>query len=302
MPGNNKERAVTKSLAAALPFLSDETRDSIDKNLARVLVGLKSQVFGLDKEGNSDALAWLRPPESRQEMMARLVAGVDSNRDERSLPGLLNTVLALPAMVMPDKYAPKRSQRAVKRQEELFEALRKEAGLEAPVGFTQNAMESAGEMLGQLPIGSMRAAKAVKTGPIKKILGSIPEYLSPTIEPSVANYGTGAIAGGGLKTLAEPEQYADGGKVFVLKNLVERLQGLFSGETPTSAHTKELLDGLGFLDNVGYAPRHELHRLSGISSVGDTEQQRSDASDQLLNHLAEVYLYNPRVTPKNSIK
>jgi hypothetical protein len=72
------------------------------------------------------------------------------------------------------------------------------------MGFVNKAGMILGEMLGQIPLVPLSAANKVRQGAqvvggampfIKKALMAIPEYLGPTIEPTVANYAIGTAGG-----------------------------------------------------------------------------------------------------------
>lgn len=104
-------------------------------------------------------------------------------------------------------------------------------GLEEPSGFVENALMSGGMMLGQVPVPAAWANKlrlllpvksarvdrvltnlgkkagleaAENPGILAKVAGAGPEFLFPTIEPSVANYAAGALFGGTLMTALDP--------------------------------------------------------------------------------------------------
>jgi hypothetical protein len=72
------------------------------------------------------------------------------------------------------------------------------------MGFVNKTGLTLGEMLAQIPLVPLSAANKVRQGAqvvggampfIKKALMAIPEYLGPTIEPTVANYAIGTAGG-----------------------------------------------------------------------------------------------------------
>lgn len=219
-----------------------EARGPVAGALARILLGLKSQVYGLNDQGKVDPYSWLQgwniSPSSK----------ADTTPSSQNRPGALNELMALPTIlpslaqlgaagiskVIPgaqplsdeqvqwlnDHLVPEVSKKAAAHQQQLTQVLRQQAGLEEPRGFMENALEASGAMLGQLPIPGggtkalaeqtlSQAAKRSIPEIAKKVATSVPEYLGPTIKPSAANYLTGSLAGGALGTLAEKPLYGD---------------------------------------------------------------------------------------------
>jgi hypothetical protein len=331
MGEKSKMRSATKAVAGAVPFVSDETRQSIDEGMARLILGLQSQVYGLDEKGKPNGAAWLTGGEGRLTRLKRM-AGEKGlpEPDEYSMPGVLNEVLSLPtllpglaefgAAVLPgvdsltpeqtkwleDHLVPERSKRAEARQTKLKALLRKSAELDEPKGFKENALESLGAMFGQLPLpgaGVKKVTEGVGKSVLKDIAGAVPEYVLPTIKPSVRNYGAGAVAGGALGALAssaeeEPKTgYAEGGKVGILAQALERLSQIIQGAKAKTDDVDELMFALRKVEVGDPAKRRELSRLQSLRGVAQLKADpvREDVFNQrLLDNLAEIYL-NPQV-------
>jgi hypothetical protein len=194
-------RNVTKSLTGGLPY-----SEEIEDKLARVLSGLASQAYTRDPKTGELYLAGIQ-------RMKDIVSGTPQDQRKGGLPGLVNETLSVPELMalVPGgaEKVPDWAIKAAENADATHQAVRQEAGLSEPKGFMQNAAEGAGVMLGQLPLplARLRALKAVapavESGPrlamaAKKVLGSAPEWFSPTVEPSVANYAAGAGFGGGI--------------------------------------------------------------------------------------------------------
>jgi len=183
--------------------------------LRRIASGLRSQIYSSPVEGHS----WL----------------------ENQLPGLVNETLSLPTLLeyakplgklsnrvnpiqrllelisqdpdymkkedekLDQAKPPEWSTRAGERAERGTELAREAHGLDAPQGFLENAAESGGVMLGQLPLPASRVksgvglAGKVGRGAKRAALSGL-DYLGPTIDPKLSNYllgsGFGGILGG----------------------------------------------------------------------------------------------------------
>lgn len=198
-------RAVTKSMAGAIPGISDDTRDAVEDSLARVTSGFASQAMGVDEDGN------LQGPFSNIQRSwnadARRKAGLP--RKKQVMPGIIQDTLSLPQMGgMIGLPVPQFANDAGDQASLIHEGVNEGMGLDAPEGFRENAMDSLGVMAGQLPIpgkGKIEAAKDVGQGALslfkkygKKALTSPVEFFSPTVEPKLANYAAGAGFGGAL--------------------------------------------------------------------------------------------------------
>lgn len=126
-------------------------------------------------------------------------------------PGLIDEFIGLPAAFSDN--APEWAQAAARRSERLRGRVHEMMPDVVPTGTLENIVEAGGEMAGQLPIPAGWVGKLGKLGAnapkylkyTGKIPGAFMEYLSPTINPSVGNYVSGAVAGGLLGNLAEPD-------------------------------------------------------------------------------------------------
>jgi hypothetical protein len=102
---------------------------------------------------------------------------------------------------------PEWASRASARADQIHQAVREDMGLRAPQGFAQNAQESMGVMLGQLPIPGKAveqgAEAALEAPSVLNRIAQGAEWFSPTVDPKVANYGIGALTGGVLGTLGD---------------------------------------------------------------------------------------------------
>jgi len=224
-------RAVTKSLAGAIPGLDDDTEETIDDSLARPVSGFMSQYLGEDPETGelkNTAIAnmkrmWNSDERRRQGMPP----------EPQIMPGIVQDTMAIPSMF---GGGPQWAQNASASADRIHDNTNADMGLAAPQGFRQNALNAAGIMAGQLPVPGKAVTKApeITKGALallkkygSKVLTSPWEFLAPTVEPGMANYGLGTLAGGALGTLgdeAAPEVHrAEGGKVNSLKALLKIL-------------------------------------------------------------------------------
>lgn len=179
------------------------------KRLALLAAGLASQVYGLDYEGNPKFLG----DYSRQGHVATGSDGTEywvPSEDPRP-PGVAEEFAALGTLL--GSHAPERSKIAEQRLEILKQRILDDMGLEAPKSLGQNIAYAGGTMLGQLPIGGGEAIaektvlnpglinrlKALGTAAVKAPI----EWFSPTVKPSLYNYGSGALFGGSLSTLVD---------------------------------------------------------------------------------------------------
>ena len=123
------------------------------------------------------------------------------------MPGSLN-------LESPDAFGyPEFAVEAGSRVGEVERATQEDFGLDDPTGFPQHLMGALGAMGSQVPVPGNQLRSAV-AGVTKKIpqavktaakpLGVVTEFANPFIDPSVANYLTGATFGGALGTLIEP--------------------------------------------------------------------------------------------------
>jgi hypothetical protein len=167
----------------------------------RVLSGLLSQVLGIDEKGNVGLPTLLGS-----------IRGVPTEKRKRI--GLLNETLSLPTLleligVEPPEFAVHASDQA----DLMHNAVRDDMRLSEPHGLVENSEDALGVMLGQLPIPSKKKVDIGEAvirgvGPrlkrlAKSVLGSGPEFLSPTVEPKLGNYISGAGFGGILGSLGD---------------------------------------------------------------------------------------------------
>lgn len=213
-PGKRKKnqslellRAITKSMAGAVPGVSQETRDTIDDTLARPLSGLASQVMGSDPLTGE---TFFPPLENLKRSW-----GADERRKQglppqsKILPGMIPDTLSLPAQF--SENAPQWSQDAKAVTEMTGGNIGDSMDLEPAQGFRQHALESAGIMGAQIPVaGPTKKAAEIGKGALHlakkygmKALKSPIEFLSPTIEPKMSNYLFGTAAGGALGSMGD---------------------------------------------------------------------------------------------------
>lgn len=187
---------------------------------ARPLTGLASQVYGTDEAGGPTLWTGIIPSLLRGEPV-RFSGLVD---ETLSLPELLPDAARLatyanPAQMLPgyrelvqaqrrwldehgDELIPDFARRASERQKQLKERIRTEAGLAQPSSLKDHLLEAAGVMAGQMPIGGVSKASSVAS----KVAGALPEWLMPTVRPSISNYGRGTLTGGTIGALGGDEQ------------------------------------------------------------------------------------------------
>lgn len=205
-------RAVTKSMAGAIPGISDETRDTIEDTHARVTGGLASQVMGEDPETGELVFPPYENLKRSWNADERRKAGLP--RKKKIMPGLIQDTLSLPALGdLVGAPVPQFARDAQESADRIHGGVNESMGLEAPVGFRQNAADSLGVMLGQAPVPGKAKVEAVKDlggGALslmkhygKKLAKSPIEFFSPTVDPKLSNYGAGAIFGGAMGSAAD---------------------------------------------------------------------------------------------------
>lgn len=155
---------------------------------AHLVAGLAGQLYGLDKD---------RKP--------AFLGGFDSDPN----PGIVDEILAIPNLLeLVGIDPPEVSKHAQADLDELHKKILAEMHLKEPHGLTENLASAAGTMLGQIPIGGGALTKAAEEGPsaleiLKKAASSPIEWLGPTIHPSLGNYLSGTLFGGGLGALSD---------------------------------------------------------------------------------------------------
>jgi hypothetical protein len=211
-----------KLVAHAADRATSTVTDDPHHVLARVASGLASQVAGRTPSGQ---VAFGRLPNIVNEikslpagltdigMAGSNVLGALANKYLPKEPGSIGDLLprlAQAANAYADRHgdpAPDWSRKAEGEANAVHQAVNKAMGLPAPHGITENTADALGVMLGQLPI-PLAEAKTVTRG-VRGGLGAlaraVPEYLGPTIRPSLRNYATGALGGGALGALSDSD-------------------------------------------------------------------------------------------------
>lgn len=189
--------------------------------LARVAAGLSSQVAGLSPSGGAQ---FGRTPGLVDETKSIPAGLIDLGKGAVDVGGAVADrlptrpgVAAMQAIRdglnhLQDKYggdlAPQWSRDAEARATQLHNAVHKSMGLSEPKGFIENGAEAGGMMLGQLPIPGAEAKEGVTglRGTLSMLKHAVPEWLGPTIRPSLRNYGAGTLAGGLMGAAGSPSQ------------------------------------------------------------------------------------------------
>jgi hypothetical protein len=187
--------------------LDDREMDPQQKRRLGLLAsGIASQLYGLDTKGEPSLLGFdpnrANPGATPLSRLAGMLR-----------PGLVDDLVSLPAAFSDN--APQASKDAAARMEALENRIYREMDLPPPEGLAENFAQSLGVMAGQLPVPSS-AGKTAAKGSVKgikrmrdlltKIAGSPVEFLAPTVDPSILNYGLGAGFGAGLGALGGPNE------------------------------------------------------------------------------------------------
>ncbi len=193
-------RAITKSMAGAVPGLSEEAEGEVEDVLARPVSGLMSQVMGVDPVTNEVKFPPLENLKRSWNSDERRRRGLPAQ--PKIPPGIITDTLSLPNIL---GNGPQFSQDAQELADATHQNVGQDMGLAPAQGFRQHGLEAFGTMLGQIPVASSTKAKPVVQGGLnllrrygKKIALSPWEFLSPTVEPKMSNYLMGAGAGGAL--------------------------------------------------------------------------------------------------------
>jgi hypothetical protein len=199
-----------------------------------MLAGLQSQIYSRDPDTGELYLGgWQALKDDWQAMKNERAGKIGENKPptprRKGHPGIVDETLSLPTLGtlapgVSEDSIPDWAFEAADKADLMHKTANHDAGLPPAQGFAQNAAEGVGTMLGQLPI-PMARLRALKAAPeiaesapkliqgAKKTLGSLPEWFSPTVDPSVANYVSGAGAGGALGAYADyKEEQADAAK------------------------------------------------------------------------------------------
>lgn len=302
-------RQVAASMAGLVPGIDDQERAKVEEHILRILAGTGTQVLGLNEQGEPEF--GKRPGivdelVSFPELVPSLLEGTGWLNKKSGLAGYGKAQSRLGELAA--KYMPNAIGEASARTDQLHKAVREGVDLPEAHGFIPNAEDALGVMAGQLPVpgslvrkltgGEGQASKMAKT-----IAGSPLEWLSPTIDPKIANYLSGAGFGGGIGALSDllaskeieaPPEYshdnrvrisdyfapsmqshmAEGGRV---DKLVKMLRMISLNPEAKRGATQHLLDDP--LENVKYAS-HEAAQSGKITPVDQTS----------INTMIEKYL------------
>lgn len=204
LEGGPDRRDPNASALGTIARYADRAGFGDDRRRSRLLAGLASQWYGLDEHGNPS--------------MGETPGIVHETKALGTLPGLLvraaqNKLASFAGLEEDPAYRaaqeamfgdPEWATEASTKADQLHEAVREDMGLEAPRGFEENAQESLGVMLGQIPVPS-RAKVEAGTGALQK-LTDVAEWFTPTVEARARNYGLGAGVGALLGTAADEEE------------------------------------------------------------------------------------------------
>lgn len=188
--------------------------------LARVASGLASQVAGLSPSGRAQ---FGRRPNMVDEIKslpagiadigtagATITGGLSDkyfpNAPGTTLPGSLSRLRDALNNLIARKgdIAPAASREAEERSGRVHQAVNRSMDLSAPHGMIESGADALGTMLGQIPLPLAEGKTAVTgvKGGLSALLHAVPEYLGPTIRPSLRNYAAGTLGGGALGTLS----------------------------------------------------------------------------------------------------
>ncbi len=244
-------RAVGESLAGAVPFKGNDPEfvKAGGDIPALLATGFKSQWWGTNPTTGeyeyagpgADAIHGRSRPSYPSDELMRIDPAAYREQYEAwrdwedpgltgPIPGIIDETAALPLLAgMFGAPVPEFAEEAGKRTEDNWQRAFESQGLEEPQGFAENTLASLGLMAGQLPVPSawLRRVKPAAKGALNRlgrIGGAVPragiEFLSPIVEPKVANYVAGALFGGTLMTVLEPGEVPPD-----IQELLERAEG-----------------------------------------------------------------------------
>ncbi len=221
--------AIKKSLS----FLKSRY-DKFDEAGNRVAAGMDSQLYGLKDDGTNEGdIGFTSHPGLVDSFLGLgnfikpvFHAGANQWRKAGNISHA-DTVDSVGDWI--DQHLPDIVKNAPDRASKINQLVHQKAGLKDPEGFTQNAEEALGQMLTQIPLGGPKGGAS--SSAIKKALGAIPEYLGPTIRPSVGNYASGAVAGGALSQIPE------------WMNSLSELGSKYDADTPSIMDGMPMADG-----------------------------------------------------------
>lgn len=301
-------RAITRSMAGAVPGLSEKSRDTLEDSLARPLSGFTSQYLGEDPKEQGKLV--FPPYENLKRSWnadARRKAGLPP--EKMALPGMIQDSISLPSIF---GGGPQWAQDASASADRIHSAVDEGMDLPPPQGFRQHALNAAGMMAAQVPIPGSNAAKTanqaddVGKGALQilkkygmKALKSPIEFLSPTIDPKMSNYLFGSVAGGALGTLGDeseetPEEgleefseeeepplpravgKAKGGKVGALKAFLKTISLNPDARVKQTAHqmgdpVEEVLYATNEGQRRGVLSGEQAKRIKEMLASGDEE-------------------------------
>jgi hypothetical protein len=298
-------RAITKSMAGAVPGVSDETRDTIEDSLARPLSGLASQFVGeLPEEPGKLTFPPIENLKRSWNADYRRKQGLPPQ--EKVMPGIVQDTLSVPSMF---GGGPQWAQDASASADRIHAAVDEGMDLAPPQGFRQHALNSAGMMAAQIPVAgkakeipqAARGALEIMKKYGKKAAMSPIEFLSPTIEPKMSNYLFGSAAGGSLGTLgdemaAEAEvsvpkavARAKGGKVGALKQILRAISINPDSTVKQTKHmigdpVEEVLYATNEGQRKGVLSSEEAKYIKKLLTTGE-EEKLSDALFELHSRL-----------------
>jgi hypothetical protein len=298
-------RAITKSMASAVPGISQETEDLIDDSLARPLSGMASQLLAEDPtEPGKLVFPPLHNMKRAWNADARRKAGKEP--EKMAMPGLIQDSLSLPAMF---GGGPQWAQDASESAGRIHAAADEGMDLAPPQGFRQHALNSAGMMASQIPMaGNPKKLADIGKGALHiakkygaKALKSPVEFLTPTVDPKMSNYLLGSAAGGGLGVLGDEAgevaedlppravARAKGGKVGALQEILRSISMNPDSTVKQTQHVigdpvEEVLHAANEGERKGVIDAAEGQRIRALIESGD-EDALADALIELQKKL-----------------
>lgn len=309
-------RAITKSMAGAIPGVSAETSETLEDSLARPLSGFASQVLGEDP--NEPGKLVFPPLHNLKRVWnadARRKAGLEP--EKMAMPGMVQDSLSLPAIF---GGGPQWAQDASASADRIHAAVDEGMDLAPPQGFRQHALNSAGMMAAQIPVaGKAKEVPEIAEGALqimkkygKKALASPFEFFLPTIDPKMSNYLFGSVAGGGLGTLGDEAgeiaeelpppravARAEGGKVGALKAFLKTISMNPDARVRQTAHqmgdpVEEVLYATNEGQRRGVLSSEEAKRIKILMNAGE-EEALSEALIELHRRLNPEAAKDPKL-------
>lgn len=283
-------RAVTRSMAGAIPGLSDETESTIEDTLARPVSGFMSQYMGVDPDTGEVKNPVIENMKRAWNSDERRKQGLP--RQKRVMPGIVSDTMSIPNMF---GNGPDWSQEAQETADATHQGVNYDMGMKAPEGFRQHALESTGMMAGQIPIaGQAKKASEATKGALglmknygKKLLASPAEFFSPTVDPKMSNYVLGGTAGGVLGAMGDevPEEEllppravsrAKGGKVGALTQFLKSISINPDANVKQKGHmigdpVEEVLYATNEGQRKGVLSSDEAVQIRALMEAGDDE-------------------------------